>query len=72
MSEFNYHIAKHIATIKENKGYTLEINLIDYGRGELKYDIRRWDKRMEVPKMLKGITLTAEEYNLLQDHFKGE
>lgn len=73
MSEFNYQIVKQLAVLKESKGYTLEVNVIDYGRNANKYDIRRWDRRNEeAPKMLKGITLTKEEFELLQDFFRGE
>ena len=32
-----------------------------------KIDIRHWDHRGDIPKMLKGIALTVEEANILFD-----
>lgn len=70
--EFNYKVQQHLATLEEHKGYSLELNIIDYGRGEPKYDLRRWDRRDEEnPKMLKGITLNACDYEALKNYFKG-
>lgn len=68
MSNFTYEIKEHIVTLTESKGYTLEINVINYGGVEDKVDIRRWDKRApEAPKMMKGITLKKEEFALLEE-----
>ena len=59
MPEFKYEIVKSIRTLSESKGYTTEVNLIKYGEGKTKLDIRKWNRNED--KMLKGITLTKEE-----------
>lgn len=35
-------IIKKIATIKEWKNVSIELNLIDWGDGKAKYDLRKW------------------------------
>lgn len=68
MSNFTYEVKEHLTTLTSSKGYTLEVNRINYGGAEDKIDIRRWDKRVpEAPKMMKGITLKQSEYELLQE-----
>lgn len=68
MSNFTYEVKEHITTITDSKGYTLEVNLINFGGAEDKIDIRRWDKRVpQAPKMMKGITMKQSEYELLKE-----
>lgn len=65
--DFKYEITKHIATLSEsdNGDYTTEVNLISYGGREPKLDIRKWDRKAD--RMLKGITLSADEVSRLKD-----
>ena len=49
----------------ESRGYHLELNLVQWGENEPKYDLRRWND--DRSKMTKGITLTKEELLTLQD-----
>lgn len=68
---FSYKILEHLATLEQHKDYTLEINRIDYGRGEPKYDLRRWRRKEgEEPEMLKGITFNAADFEALKNYFK--
>jgi len=59
MPEFNYEIVRKVATLSESNGYTTEVNLIKYGGGRTKLDIRKWNRNED--RMLKGITLTKQE-----------
>ncbi|MBQ1508908.1 MAG: hypothetical protein IIZ47_05750 [Erysipelotrichaceae bacterium] len=59
MPEFNYEIVKQVKTLSESNGYTTEVNLIRYGGGRTKLDIRKWNRNED--RMLKGITLTKQE-----------
>ncbi len=59
MPEFKYEIVKQVKTLSESNGYTTEVNLIRYGGGKTKLDIRKWNRNED--RMLKGITLTKEE-----------
>ena len=39
---YKYEITKHVGIISSSpKGWTLELNVIDWGKGE-RYDLRRW------------------------------
>lgn len=64
MSEIKYEIKEELGTLSESaKGWTKEVNLISWNGAEPKYDIRDWAPNHE--KMGKGITLTAEEVEVL-------
>ena len=66
MADFSFEIKKHIAVLSESKsGWTKELNLVSYNGKEPKYDIRDWSP--DHSKMGKGITLTAEEMDLLRE-----
>lgn len=58
---FSYEILEHIATLSESSSgaFALELNRIKYGSAAPKLDLRIWDK--ENGKMLRGVTLTADE-----------
>jgi hypothetical protein len=56
-----YEIVEHIATLDEGGPYTRELNLISWNGSEANLDIRKWDRRTEEPRPLKGIVLTEEE-----------
>lgn len=62
--EFKFEIVKHIADLSEKsaKGWTKEFNLVKWGDGEEKYDIRTWNE--DHTKCGKGVTLTYEELAL--------
>ena len=49
----------------EIHGYHLELNLIEWGDNEPKYDLRRWNE--DRSRTTKGITLSKEELLVLQD-----
>ncbi|HBV84956.1 MAG TPA: hypothetical protein DEB74_19580 [Lachnospiraceae bacterium] len=64
MSEVKFEIKEELGTLSESaKGWTKEINLISWNSAAPKYDIRDWAPNHE--KMGKGITLTAEEAEVL-------
>lgn len=67
-TEFKYEITKHIATLSESNGYTVEVNMISYNDKEPKLDIRKWDRNKDV--MLKGISLSADEVKALTEALK--
>lgn len=69
MSDFQYEIKDHIATLSKSGNYAKEVNLISYRGGDPVIDIRKWDKESE--KMLKGVTLTKAEARALIEALKG-
>ena len=54
-------IIKKIATIKEWKNVSIELNLIDWGDGKAKYDLRKWEN--ETP--LKGVSMDRDSLEAL-------
>ena len=54
-------IIKKIATIKEWKNVSIELNLIDWGDGKPKYDLRKWEN--ETP--LKGVSMDRDSLEAL-------
>lgn len=62
---FNYEINKHIATLSDHNGYTLEVNVISFNGAEPKLDIRRWNRGYD--KMLKGVALSEKEVVALKE-----
>lgn len=64
---FNYEIIEHIATLSENGGTTKELNRVAYNGSLAKYDLRSWKREGGEEKLLKGLTLTAEEATALKD-----
>ena len=67
-SEFNYEIVERISTLSKNGDTTKELNRVSYNGAPPKYDIRQWRRSEEGgEKMLKGVTLTAEEFEALKD-----
>lgn len=61
----NFKVIEHIATIKEWKTVSIELNIVDWGDGNRKYDIRKWSGK----EPLKGISMDKEDlhalYNIL-------
>ena len=66
MAEIKFEITKHIGVLSESaKGWTKELNLVSWNEREPKYDIREWSP--EHDKMGKGVTLSAEEIDILKN-----
>lgn len=63
---FNYEIVEHIATLSQSGDTSKELNLISYNGSPAKYDLRSWRRTDGEEKLLKGLTLTAEEASLLK------
>lgn len=61
----NFKVIEHIATIKKWKTVSIELNIVDWGDGKKKYDIRKWSGN----EPLKGISMDKEDlhslYNIL-------
>ena len=66
---YQYKIMDQIGVLSGNDEgkFTTEVNLISHNNSMPKIDIRHWDHRGDIPKMLKGIALTVEEANILFD-----
>ncbi len=63
MAEFKMDVKRQVAVLSENdKGYSMQVNIISYNGREPKLDIRTWKD----DKMLKGVTLNAEEIEALK------
>ena len=63
--EFSYEIVEEIAVLSENnKGWRKELNLVSWNGRPPKFDLRDWAPDHE--KMVKGLTLTNEEFEQLQ------
>lgn len=64
---FTYEIKKRMGVLssRADGDYTTEINLISYNGAAPKIDIRKWDRR-DGEKMLKGITLSRDEWDALK------
>lgn len=64
-------ITREIAELSRNdKGYTLELNMVSWNGNEPKYDIRHWHPQRE--KCGKGITLDEAEARKLLKALKEE
>ncbi len=68
MPEFKYEINEKVALLSENGDYTCEANVITYGTGRPKLDIRKWNRAED--KMQKGITLNRAEAEALFEALK--
>ncbi|MGI5873516.1 MAG: PC4/YdbC family ssDNA-binding protein [Bacillota bacterium] len=62
---FSYEVTNHIATITKD----IEVNVIRFGGGDPKLDIRRWfcAGANDEKKMGKGIALSAEAARRLKE-----
>lgn len=71
MAGVKYEIIEHVTVLSESaKGWQKEVNLISWNDREPKYDIRDWAPDHE--KMGKGVTLTLEEWQQLQEFLKNK
>ena len=65
---FTFNIVKHLGIISERTDYdgtkqTKEVNMVSWNNREPKVDIREWNE--DHTRMSKGLTLTAEEEEML-------
>ena len=70
MAEFNFKIEEEFGVLSSNdKGYSKEFKKISYNGKPAVYDIRQWytDPETNEKKMLKGTTLTEEEFEKLKE-----
>ncbi len=65
MAEIKCEILETLAEFPEHNGYHLELNLIQWGNNDPKYDLRRWNS--DRSRMTKGITFSKEELFILKD-----
>ena len=68
---FTYQITEHITTFRQHDSITKEINRISFNGASPKWDIRCWKRENGEEKMLKGITLTDEEFSALREAING-
>ncbi len=64
---FNYEIRERIAVLSQSGDTSKELNLISYNGSPAKYDLRTWRRADGEEKLLKGLTLTAEEAQTLKE-----
>ncbi|MED1107838.1 YdbC family protein [Bacillus paramycoides] len=66
MADIKFEIKENVGVLSQSpKGWTKELNLISWNGKEAKYDLRDWAPNHE--KMGKGITLTVEELQTLNN-----
>lgn len=65
-SAFSYRIEEKIATLSQHGDTSKELNLVSYSGSPAKYDLRSWRRADGEEKLLKGITLNAEEARALK------
>jgi hypothetical protein len=69
MSEITFNITKKIALLSTgSKGWTKELNLVEWNGKPAKFDVREWSPDHE--RMGKGVTLNEEEAKTLSDALK--
>ena len=64
---FNYEIVEKVAVLSQSGDTTKELNRVSYNGSTAKYDLRSWKREGGEEKLLKGLTLTAEEVTALKD-----
>lgn len=71
MAQIKYDIVENIGVLGTNsKGWNKELNLVSWNERPAKYDIRDWNP--DHTRMSKGITLTAQEAQVLLELLKEE
>lgn len=63
---FNYEITERIAVLSQSGDTSKELNKVSYNGQPAKYDLRSWRRTDGEEKLLKGLTLTAEEASALK------
>lgn len=68
MDKFTFEIMKHLGALSAGNVVT-ELNIVKWGGNEGTYDLRRWKPGIdgEEKTPYKGITLTANELQVLKD-----
>ncbi len=64
---FTYRIEEKIATLSQRGDTSKELNLVSYSGSPAKYDLRSWKRADGEERLLKGITLSAEEAKALKE-----
>lgn len=64
---FEYEITQHIATLSESGNVSKELNKVSYNGAAAKYDLRTWRRTEDGVQLLKGLTMTDEEIQILRD-----
>ncbi|MGE4214120.1 MAG: YdbC family protein [Anaerotignaceae bacterium] len=59
MADIKFEIIKPLGVLSSSENSSKELNLVKWGSGEPKYDIRAWQDDHKKP--LKGITLNKDE-----------
>jgi hypothetical protein len=70
-----YEIIKHVELLSEQtNGWRKELNIVQWGDNEPKYDLRTWkrDEEGNIQRMGKGITFDEEEAQLLMQALQKE
>jgi Uncharacterized protein conserved in bacteria len=67
MANFKYEITQHIATLSTNGNTTKELNMVKYSNAPPKLDLRSWRRENGEEQLLKGLTLSTEEADILRD-----
>lgn len=65
-TSFNYEIVEHIAVLSQSGNTSKELNKVSYNGSPAKYDLRSWKREDGEEKLLKGLTLTGEEMEVLK------
>lgn len=69
MGDLKYEILETLVQLPEDGKYHKELNLIQWGSNQPKYDLRGWNK--DRSEMTKGVTLTKEELLKLKEGLGG-
>lgn len=64
---FDYRIVEHIATLSTSGNTTKELNRVSYNGAPAKYDLRTWRRADGEETLLKGLTLTQQEFDALKE-----
>ena len=62
-----YEITERVAVLSQSGNTTKELNMVAYNGSPAKYDLRSWKRENGEEKLLKGLTLTAQEAKALKD-----
>ena len=64
---FSFEIVKPVGEISNKGDVTKEFNVVAFSGHKPKYDIRSWLRTPEGRRAGKGITLNAEEFDVLRE-----
>ncbi len=69
--EITYKIEKRLGVIGTRGDDSKELNLVSYNGAAPKYDLRTWRREDGQERLLKGLTMNAEELQKLKDLLNG-